>query len=246
MKWPRSRRRIVILLAAGAFLLLASGWLGGTVWCQPRYAVRGLARLNRDVLFEVPTSQKVVALTIDDGPHPEITPAVLDLLRERDVRLTFFVMGEQIAGNEAIVERMRSEGHEIGNHLVEDRPAVLMSEEEFTGQLLAVDRWVDRAAEFRWMRPGSGWFTPAMVERVSEHGYRLCLGSIFPHDDVIHDPQVLAADVLGRVHPGAIVILHDGTDERATLPETLRLILDGLAEQGYRVETVSGLVAAGD
>jgi peptidoglycan/xylan/chitin deacetylase (PgdA/CDA1 family) len=221
------------------------GWVAGTVWFQPRYAVRGLERLNPDVLFQVATDRKLVAITVDDGPHPEITPRVLDLLRERDVRLTFFVMGTSIAGNEAILERMRAEGHELANHLVEDRPAVLMAEDEFTRQLLAVDPWLDPASGFKWMRPGSGWFTSAMVDRVAEHGYRLVLGSIFPHDDVIHDPEVLSRDVLARIHPGAIVILHDGADERATLPETLGLILDGLAERGYRAVTVTELVRAG-
>jgi len=243
---PRVRRRFVVLLLAGVGLVLLGGWIAGTVWYQPRYAVQGMARVNPDVLFEVSTSQMAVALTIDDGPHPDITPGVLDLLKERGVQVTFFILGDHVPGNEAILERMRAEGHEIGNHLVEDRPAVLMSTEEFERQLLAVDPWVDRDAKHRWMRPGSGWFTPAMVEQVAGHGYRLCLASIFPHDDRIHDPQTLARAVLDRVYPGAIIVVHDGAEERATLVETLRLILDGLEEGGYRVTTVSGLVELAD
>ena len=242
----RWRRRTVIALLAGGVALLVIGWIAATVWYQPRYAVQGLALANPDVLFEVETSRQAVALTIDDGPHPDITPGVLDLLKERGVQLTFFVLGEHIPGNEHILERMRAEGHEIGNHLVEDRPTVLLSEKEFERQLLVVDPWVDRDAEFLWMRPGSGWFTPAMVDQVAKHGYRVCLGSIFPHDDRIHDPPTLAKAVLKRVYPGAIIIVHDGADERATLVETLGLILDGLEERGFQVMTVSGLVALGN
>jgi peptidoglycan/xylan/chitin deacetylase (PgdA/CDA1 family) len=242
------RRRLVMgLLVALAVLGLASalGWLG---WSQPRFLVDGVAELNPDVLFQVETAEKVVALTIDDGPHRAITPRVLDLLRERGVHATFFVLGDNIAGHEDLLARMRAEGHEIGNHLVEDRPSVLLPAEEFERQLLAVDPWVDAAAPHRWLRPGSGWFTPGMVELAAAHGYRICLGSIFPHDDRILEPQRLADDVLGRVHPGAIIVLHDGKDERVRLPETLRLVLDGLAARGYRVGTVSDLVArrAGD
>ena len=242
----RWRRRTVIALVVGGVALLVIGWIAGTVWYQPRYAVKGLALANPDVLFEVETSQQAVALTIDDGPHPDITPGVLDLLRERGVQVTFFILGEYIPGNEHILERMRAEGHEIGNHLVEDRPAVLMSTEEFERQLMVVDPWVDHDAEHLWMRPGSGWFSHPMVEHAASHGYRLCLASVFPHDDRIHDPQTLAEYVLKRVYPGAIVVLHDGAEERATLVETLGLILDGLEERGFQVKTVSGLVALGD
>jgi peptidoglycan/xylan/chitin deacetylase (PgdA/CDA1 family) len=237
------RRGMLIGLMIGLLALALSGVLGGVIWRQPRFAVRGLARLNPEVLFRVKTSEPIVALTIDDGPHREITPRVLDLLQEYGVRATFFVLGANIPGNEDLLARMRAEGHEIGNHLVEDRPAILLSSEEFERQLLAVDPWIDPAAAYRWLRPGSGWFTPGMVGRAKRHGYRICLGSIYPHDDRIHEPRQLAVDVLGRVQPGDIIIFHDGQDRRAHLPETLALVLDGLAARGLRTVTVSELVA---
>ena len=232
------------MLAAAAGLLAAALAVGvwWVIWAQPRFAVRRLAALNPDVLFLVETDEPVVALTIDDAPHRAITPHVLDLLRDRGVRVTFFVLGANIPGHEDLLARMRDEGHEIGNHLVEDRPSVLLPEEEFERQLLAVDPWIDREAAHLWLRPGSGWFTPGMVDQAARHGYRVCLGSIYPHDDRIHDPERLAHEVLRRVRPGDIVVLHDGKDERAALPRTLALVLDGLAARGYRVATVSGLV----
>jgi len=108
--------------------------------------------------------------------------------------------------------------------------------------LKVVDPWLDAGAARRWLRPGSGWFTPKMVDMAERHGYGLCLGTIFPHDDKIHDPQKLAGWVLDRLHPGAIIILHDGQDERASLPATLRLVLEGIEAQGYQATTVSNLV----
>jgi peptidoglycan/xylan/chitin deacetylase (PgdA/CDA1 family) len=230
----------------GAIFLALAGVLGGLVWKQPRFLVDRLAAWNPGVVFRVETTAPVVALTIDDGPHAGITPRVLDVLARHGVKATFFVLGEQIEGNEDLLARMRDEGHEIGNHLVEDRPSILLGDEEFTRQLLAVDPWIDRSARWLWLRPGSGWFTPGMVEQAARHGYRLCLGSVFPHDDVIHDPARLAADVLGRVAPGDVIILHDGEDERAGLVETLERILAGLAARGFQVTTVSGLVALGE
>lgn len=229
-------------LAVGLVALALAGTLGGIFWRQPRFVVRTLAGMNPGVLFHVETADSVVALTVDDGPHRAITPGVLDVLRERGLHITFFVLGDHIAGHEDILERMRAEGHEIGNHLVEDRPSIMLSDEEFERQLLAVDPWVDPHAEHRWLRPGSGWFDDGMVELAARHGYRLCLGSVFPHDDKIRDPDVLVPEVLGRVRPGAIIILHDGADERAGLLETLPRVLEGLADRGYEVVTVSELV----
>jgi len=238
-----TRRRLIIGLSVALVLLglaTATGWIG---WSQPRFAIDGLSELNPDVLFQAQTSEKVVALTIDDGPYRAITPHVLDLLRERGIHATFFVLGDNIAGNEDLLRRMQAEGHEIGNHLVEDQPSVLLPAEEFERQMLAVDPWVDAEASHRWLRPGSGWFTPGMVEQAAQYGYRICLASIFPHDDRVHEPTRLAHDVLGRVYPGAIIVLHDGQEERVRLPETLALVLDGLQARGYRVGTISELVA---
>jgi len=245
MRRPRFTRRKWLALLAVAVLLVLAGAMGGIVWMQPRFVVRGLANLNPEVLFEVQTTRKIVALTIDDGPHEDNTPGVLDLLSERGVRVTFFILGDHIPGNEALLRRMKADGHELGNHLVEDRPSVTLPAEEFTRQLLVVDPWIAPEAEYRWMRPGSGWFTPDMIRRVASYGYGVCLGSIFPHDDVIHDPETLADDVLGRVYPGAIIILHDGDGERRNLVQTLERVLDGLDAQGFEVLTVSGLVAQG-
>ncbi len=242
----RVRRRLLVGLMVAAALLVVGAVIGRIVWLQPRFAVEGLADLNPEVLIRVETTQPLVALTIDDGPHATITPRALDVLAAHGAHATFFLLGDNIPGNEGLLGRMRTEGHELGNHLVEDRPSILLPEEEFIRQLLQVDPWVDKAARWRWLRPGSGWFSPGMVESAAEHGYRLCLGSIFPHDDRIHDAERLAAMVLERVQPGDVIILHDGSDERAVLGETLDLVLAGLAARGLRAVTVSELVAAGN
>jgi len=233
----------MIGLMTGLVFLALAGVFGGIVWKQPRFAVERMAAWNPGVLFRVETTRPVVALTIDDGPHAAITPRVLDLLARHGAKATFFVLGRNIPGNEEILARMRAEGHEIGNHLVEDRPSVLLGDEEFERQLLVVDPWVDAQARWRWLRPGSGWFTPTMTEQAARHGYRLCLGSIFPHDDVVHDPDRLAAEVLGRVRPGDVIVLHDGKDERAVLVATLERVLAGFGARGLRATTVSELVS---
>jgi len=238
---PRIRRRWLVVMVLTVILLLAAATTG-ILYRQPQFAIRRLAGWHPDVLFYVKTRQPAVGLTIDDGPHAGITPRILDVLQQYDVRATFFVLGDHIPGNELLLERMRSEGHELGNHLAEDRPSILLPNEEFARQLAVVDPWIQATDGVKWFRPGSGWFDDPMLEQARELGYHCCLGSIFPHDDKIHAPQWLADEVLKRVYPGAIIILHDGQDERASVVETLERLLPELLERGYSVMTVSELV----
>src|SRR5690606_13498304 len=84
---------------------------------QPFFIIRFLAKKNPEVLYFANTERKVVALTIDDGPHADVTPYILDVLKKYSAHATFFLLGENIKANGYLIEKMKSDGHEIGNHL---------------------------------------------------------------------------------------------------------------------------------
>src|SRR5215212_1258605 len=92
--------------------------LFAALWTAPRWLVPRLAARSRRCLYAVDTSERIVALTLDDGPHATHTPAILDVLREYDARATLFLVSSRIRGLEALVARAVREGHELGNHLV--------------------------------------------------------------------------------------------------------------------------------
>src|SRR4029450_7603216 len=81
------------------------------------------------------TDEPVVALTFDDGPHPELTDGVLDVLARHDARRPFFAIGARVAGNEQVVKRIVAEGHELGDHLMHDEPSILLSRRRFRDDL---------------------------------------------------------------------------------------------------------------
>src|SRR5918993_4597944 len=103
---------------------------------RPGPVVRWLSRHFPDVLFEQPNAGPLVALTFDDSPHATSTPRILDVLAAHDARATFFMIGEYVAGNEAVVRRLIAEGHELGNHMLSDAPSARLSAAEFERQLL--------------------------------------------------------------------------------------------------------------
>ena len=95
---------------------------------QPDWLAR---TVSKRVTYSVDTAEPALALTIDDGPDPQTTPALLDILRAHQSRATFFLITERITGNEALLDRMTSEGHELGNHMTREQPSILLGKDGF-------------------------------------------------------------------------------------------------------------------
>jgi peptidoglycan/xylan/chitin deacetylase (PgdA/CDA1 family) len=241
----RTPRRRLLLRPA---VLWPAGILAGAVlallalfWLQPRFLLSRLAGHHPDVLFYVETDSMAVALTIDDAPDPELTPRILEVLDRHGVRATFFVLGEEVAGQEDQIAAMRRAGHELGNHLYRDEPSITLTDEEFVHQLRRVEALIGPLTEPKWARPGSGWFSPAMVRLAAAEGYRLVLGSVYPYDNKLRRPGWIHRTVIDRVFPGAILILHEGGPERAYVVDLLDTLIPALQAEGYAFLTLTEL-----
>jgi len=212
--------------------------------CAPFWLVRAADAVTADCLFFVETEEPVIALTIDDGPDPETTPAILDVLAEHDARATFFLISGRVPGNEAVVERLVDEGHEIGNHFTAEKPASFrLSPDDFERDLLEADAVLSGFGNVRWARPADGIFTGEMVETMERHGYRCALGSVYPFDTLRRSPEPIARWTLRSARPGGVIVLHEGGERGERAAEALDTILPALAERGYRVVTLSELAA---
>lgn len=201
----------------------------------------------KDVLWHVPTSKKIVALTIDDGPSA-YTEEILSILKINDARATFFVIGAQVSdGREEVLQSIIRNGGELGNHAMHDEPSRSLSSDVLVEQISAVQAKVDAAYSAtntqppreRYFRPGSGFFSTKMREVVRKMGYRLVLGSIYPHDPQIHNWRVNARHILSMLRPGAIVICHD---RRAWTVPMLRDVLPEVRRRGYEVVSLTELI----
>ncbi len=207
-------------------------------------ALRMLARLLPvDVLCYVDTDAGAFALTFDDGPHPDVTPRLLDVLARHHARATFFLIGERILATEPIVARIAAEGHELANHLMRDEPSVQLPDAEFQRQLEQVTSLLAPYGEIRWFRPGSGWFTPRMLRSAARQRLHCVLGTVAAaHDGSDRDGRI-AQRLLGQIRPGSIVVLHEGTPERRGVVATTDLVLAELGRRSLAAVTVSELVA---
>ena len=196
-------------------------------------------------LYRVRTQERLVALTVDDGPDALTTPLILVELSRHAARATFFLIGERVPRREALVRRLVEAGHELGNHLMRDRPAIRLSAEELARDLDQSHALLAPYARVRWVRPGSGWYSSEMVAAMARRGYECALGSIYPYDATIPWSAFTGRYILRNVRPGAIIVLHDGGARGRRTARTLRAVLPELRRRGYRVVTLSELALAG-
>jgi peptidoglycan-N-acetylglucosamine deacetylase len=225
-----------LLGSVGALVFLAIG-----LWTAPRWLVARIAARSPRCLYLVPTRQRAVALTIDDGPDPAHTRDILDVLRVHDARATLFLISSRVAGNEALVAAAVAEGHELGNHLTRDEPSNRLRPDAFAAAIREADRVLGRFGTVRWLRPASGWYTDVMLDTIEHEGHRCALGSIYPYDAHQPSARLSAAYVLSNVRPGAVIVLHDGGSRGRRTVEVLRRVLPVLRARGYSVISLSEL-----
>jgi len=197
---------------------------------------------NTAIIRKIPTTQKVVALTIDDGPHYKTTPMILDILKEKDVKATFFVLGKNAEKNLQIVVREVAEGHEIASHGYSHRKFNRLSVREIQEEIEKTERILLQAAvKPKFFRPPYGAYNNRMVSTVKDKGYTTVLWSVDSNDWRLLSVDKMVKNVVDAVSPGKIILVHDGQYPLPTIA-ALPTIIDRLHEQGYEFVTVSELL----
>lgn len=185
------------------------------------------------------TQEKVIALTFDDGPDPIDTPEVLDILKEKNVRATFFVLGQAAHAHPHLLKRIIMEGHEIGNHSFNHdyQQRRLVEEIKLTDQ----EVFVSTGTHTYFYRPPGGSLSKNQLETVKKNGHTVVLWSVDSKDWRNPGVKQIVDNVNKNVFPGAIILLHDGGYQRTQTVKALGPIIDALRERGYRLTTLSGL-----
>ena len=224
------------------YLITISFALLLSIYVQANWLRHLLRSLFPDVLWSVSTHRRMVALTLDDAPS-ENTHTILNILNRYSARATFFILGEEARKRPHLLQAIVEQGSELGNHTMTDERSVSLDKERFKDSVQSCHQIIAKYqpnALFRWFRPGCGWFTSSMIRRIRKLGYDMALGDVYPFDPIVASAYINSQHIIHRVHPGAIIILHDN---RKWTIETLELVLHDLVTvQGYQVVTLTQLM----
>jgi peptidoglycan-N-acetylglucosamine deacetylase len=184
-----------------------------------------------------------IAITFDDGPNAELTPKLLDMLKERGIKATFFVVGRNVEEYPGIVARMATEGHEVANHSWSHPALTKLGVESFRKQIENTNEAIAKATGKRpvLMRPPYGATSVSLNKRLNDQfGLKVILWSVDPLDWKYRNSNRVYNVIIQNTRPGSIILAHD---IHATTVAAMPATLDALLAKGYKFATVSELIA---
>lgn len=190
------------------------------VWLRPLFPGR---------IWNLPTSERVLYLTFDDGPVPEVTPWVLDQLAQYRARATFFMVGANVERHPDLLARVRSEGHSVGNHTWQHLNG---ARTDLPTYLEDVER-TQHLTGTRLFRPPYGRLTRRQATALREH-YDLVMWDVLSADfDPGASSTVCSRNVIRNARPGSIIVFHDSIKAQHRLRGSLPHVLEHFAAQDY-------------
>lgn len=192
-------------------------------WIFPRYTWR---------FFNTPTSQ--IYLTFDDGPHPDITPFVLDELAKQNWKATFFCVGENVERYPEIMRRILQEGHQIGNHTQQHLNALKVESSRY----LESFRNFETHTPTQLFRPPYGRLKPSLAKQI-HRTHRIIMWSWLSYDYDLNIPISKIMEEAKRIKTGDIIVLHDNYKIAARQRELIPALFNYLAEKGFKSAVIS-------
>ena len=197
-----------------------------------------------EVLWEIETQEKVVAITFDDGPDDQYTNQVLDLLAEYEAKATFFILGKNAEKHPEVILRQFEEGHELANHTYTHPWNTTLKRIE--DEMHKTNDIIYSITGFKpiLFRPVGGLYTDGMIDVAVKNGYTVVMWSWHQDTEDWKDPGVskIVNKVLTGTKPGDVILFHDGGSDRTQTVEALKEILPVLKEQGYQFVTISEML----
>lgn len=214
-------KRLLLCMALLALLLSAGAWAENEA--EPAQGPAGY-----------------VALTFDDGPSGALTERLLDGLRERGAKATFFLCGYRMEQYPDAMERYLEEGHELGVHSTVHTDLTKLTPEKLREDMAGTAQMIEEAAGIRpvLMRPPGGAYNEAVLREAEQEGLRVILWSVDPRDWATHDARQVLSTMAREAGDGDVILMHDMS--KSSVDAALRLI-DEMQEKGFCFVTVSEL-----
>ncbi|MDP1808721.1 MAG: polysaccharide deacetylase family protein [Actinomycetota bacterium] len=192
-----------------------------------------------------------VALTFDDGPSPEYTPKILDVLKEKEAKAAFFMVGKHVEKYPDVARRVFAEGHDIGNHTYSHRDLVPAGRKTILAELNKTEQIILRVVgvRTRLFRPPRGIISNAGRKLLVELGYTIAMWTVSAVDWRGRSPKAIVGRIMRHIKTGGVILFHDsgavvrreGADRGNTV-EALPLVIDELRRHGYEIVPLSQMI----
>ncbi|MEP7054649.1 MAG: polysaccharide deacetylase family protein [Actinomycetota bacterium] len=198
------------------------------------------------IVWKGPTTQKLIALTFDDGPMPKYTPAILDILAEKKVRATFMVVGSRVEANPDLFRREMAGKHEIGNHTWSHAILPFVDRNHVDREMRRTDELIEKLTGRRptLFRPPRGCISGDVLTVASRLEYDVLMWSLQFHEDAF-DAAGNVSYIADKLVPGTVLLAHDyGNASRQVDLDALPALIDAVRARGYEFVTASELLSA--
>lgn len=209
-----------------------------------------IKKLLPDYVWEFSTSEKVLYLTFDDGPTPEITQWTLNTLQKFNAKATFFCIGNNVQKHSDIFQNILKEGHRIGNHSQTHLKGWRTSIENYISDINKAQTYIDSELKKSTLenqelnktlllRPPYGQIKPSQGKALKALGYTVVTWSVLSFDwDIETSPETCFKNVISKSTPGSIIVFHDSVKASKNLMHALPKVLAYFSEKGYSFKTL--------
>lgn len=199
-----------------------------------------LKKLYPNSIWSIPTNEKVIYLTFDDGPHPEATPFVLQKLKQFNAKATFFCIGKNVVQYPDVYRQILDDGHKVGNHTYDHLNGWKVTDQEYLENIIKASRFIDSNL-FRPPYGRSTKFQNSILENRSQKTqhkkFKIVMWDILSGDfDTTLSADTCALNVIRNSTKGSIVVFHDSKKAFPRMGEALPKVLQFFYEKGYRFE----------
>ncbi|MCF7559284.1 polysaccharide deacetylase family protein [Sabulilitoribacter multivorans] len=201
-------------------------------------------KLFPNYVWDLPTTEKVIYLTFDDGPTPDITNWTLDILNQYNAKATFFCIGKNIEKHPEIFQKILSEGHSVGNHTQNHIKGWKTKRKDYLNNIELCESVLQahnpKANLNTLFRAPYGQITPKQGKDLIDLGYKIIMWDVLSFDwDKTVTKETCFNNVISKAKQGSIIVFHDSVKASQNMQYALPKVLEYFSEKGFRFNTIS-------
>ncbi|HQE11230.1 MAG TPA: polysaccharide deacetylase family protein [Flavipsychrobacter sp.] len=186
----------------------------------------------KELIWKIPVVDNTIYLTFDDGPNPIATPFVLDVLKQFDVKATFFCIGKNIEAHPEIYQRILDENHVVGNHTYQHYNGWKTNNHQYLKSIFKTQQLI----EHKLFRPPYGRIKISQAKKLVERGWKIIMWDVLSGDfDTTLDSTTCINNVLSNIEQGSIIVFHDSEKAFPRMKEALPDVVAYCKEQGFKM-----------